>query len=41
VTKRVGGKVTVTNVKRYAAEAVNPPEGVSSPDWIKGGMKQK
>ncbi|MCC7546970.1 MAG: ABC transporter substrate-binding protein [Burkholderiales bacterium] len=39
-TKRVGGKVTVTNIKRYPAEAVTPPEGMSSPDWIKGGMKK-
>ena len=41
VTKRVGGKVTVTDIKRYPAEAVTPPEGMSSPDWIKGGMKRK
>lgn len=38
-TKLVNGKVTVTNVKRYPAERVTPPEGISSPDWIKGGMK--
>ena len=39
MTKTVGGKITVTNVKRYAAEKVNPPEGVKSADWIKGGFK--
>ncbi|MFT6387796.1 MAG: branched-chain amino acid transport system substrate-binding protein [Cellvibrionaceae bacterium] len=30
---------TVTNVKRYPAECVNPPEGVNSIDWIKSGFK--
>src|SRR3954462_13861527 len=39
VTKLQGGKLTVTNVKRYPAEKVNPPEGVKSADWIKGGFK--
>lgn len=39
VSKVVGGKMTVTNVKRYPAEKVNPPEGVKSADWIKGGLK--
>jgi branched-chain amino acid transport system substrate-binding protein len=38
-TKLVGGKVTVTNIKRYPIEKVQPPEGMSSADWIKGGMK--
>jgi branched-chain amino acid transport system substrate-binding protein len=40
-TKLVNGKVTVTNIKRYPIEKVQPPEGMSSPDWIKGGMKAK
>jgi len=40
-TKLVNGKVTVTNIKRYPAEMVTPPDGVSSPEWIKGGMKPK
>lgn len=40
-TKLVNGKVSVVNIKRYPAEAVTPPEGMSSPDWIKGGMKKK
>jgi branched-chain amino acid transport system substrate-binding protein len=39
VTKLQGGKLTVTNVKRYPAEKVNPPEGVKSAEWIKGGFK--
>jgi len=38
-TKLVNGKVTVTNIKRYPAETVTPPDGVASPEWIKGGMK--
>jgi branched-chain amino acid transport system substrate-binding protein len=38
-TKLVNGTVTVVNIKRYPAERVQPPEGVSSPDWIKSGMK--
>jgi branched-chain amino acid transport system substrate-binding protein len=38
-TKAVGGRVTVTNVKTYPAERVQPPDGMASADWIKGGMK--
>jgi len=37
--KTVHGKLTVTDVTRYEAEEVNPPPGVKSEDWIKGGMK--
>jgi branched-chain amino acid transport system substrate-binding protein len=40
-TKLVNGKVTVTNVKYYPAERVQPPDGAVSTDWIKGGMKAK
>ena len=40
-TKLVKGKMTVTKVKRYPAEQVNPPEGVKSADWIASGFKQK
>jgi branched-chain amino acid transport system substrate-binding protein len=40
-TKAVNGQVTVTNVKTYPAERVLPPEGISSADWIKGGLKAK
>jgi branched-chain amino acid transport system substrate-binding protein len=39
MTKLVNGQVTVVNIKRYPAERVQPPEGMMSPDWIKGGMK--
>jgi branched-chain amino acid transport system substrate-binding protein len=38
MTKLVGGKLTITNVTRYSAEQVNPPEGVRSEDWIKSGF---
>jgi len=31
--------VTVGNIKYYALERVQPPEGVKSLDWIKSGMK--
>jgi branched-chain amino acid transport system substrate-binding protein len=37
--KTVDGKLTFQNVKRYAADKVNPPEGVKSADWIKAGFK--
>jgi branched-chain amino acid transport system substrate-binding protein len=40
MTRNVGGKLTMVSVKRYPAEAVNPPEGVKSADWIKGGFKK-
>jgi branched-chain amino acid transport system substrate-binding protein len=39
--KHVNGKVQVVNVKYYAADKVNPPEGVKSVDWIKSGFKAK
>lgn len=35
---KVNGKPAVKNVKRYAAECVNPPEGMTSTDWIKKGF---
>ncbi len=38
MTKRVGGETIVTNVVRYDADEVNPPEGVRSEDWIKSGL---
>lgn len=34
------GKPMITNVKRYPADCVNPPDGVSSTEWIKNGLKQ-
>ena len=36
--KTVGGKLQIVNVKRYAAEKVNPPEGAKSEAWIKSGF---
>jgi branched-chain amino acid transport system substrate-binding protein len=39
MSKVVGGKMTVINVKRYPAQKVNPPDGVKSGDWIAGGFK--
>jgi len=39
-SRKVKGKMTVTNVKRYPAAAVNPPDGVKSADWIAGGFKK-
>lgn len=38
MTRMVGGTLTLTNVTRYAAEQVNPPEGVKSEQWIKAGF---
>ena len=40
-TRLVKGQMTVTKVKRYPAEQVNPPEGVKSADWIASGFKKK
>lgn len=40
-TKLVNGKVSVVNIKRYPMNQVQPPEGMSSADWIKGGMKPR
>lgn len=40
-TKVVKGQMTVTKVKRYPAEQVNPPEGVKSAEWIASGLKKK
>ncbi len=33
------GQATITDIKYYAAECVNPPEGAKSEEWIKGGFK--
>ncbi len=41
VTRKVHGKMTVANVKRYPAEMVNPPDGVKAADWIASGFKKK
>ena len=39
-TRYVKGQMTVTNVRRYPAEQVNPPEGIKGADWIKNGFKK-
>ena len=39
MSKLVNGKMTVTNVKHYPADKMNPPEGVKSSDWIASGFK--
>jgi branched-chain amino acid transport system substrate-binding protein len=33
------GEPQLVDVVRYAAECVNPPDGVKSEEWIKGGFK--
>jgi branched-chain amino acid transport system substrate-binding protein len=38
MARLIAGKLTFTNVRRYTAEEVNPPEGVKSEDWIKSGF---
>ena len=38
--KLQNGQPVLTNIKRYAPEAVNPPEGVKSADWIKSSLKR-
>lgn len=38
-TRTVNGEVRLENIKYYPVEKVQPPEGVSSLDWIKGGLK--
>ena len=40
MVKTVDGALTVVNVTRYPAEEVNPPPGVKSEAWIRGGMKR-
>jgi branched-chain amino acid transport system substrate-binding protein len=38
-TRTENGQIKVGNVKYYPAERVQPPDGVSSVEWIKAGMK--
>lgn len=40
-TKLVKGQLTITNVRSYPPEKVNPPDGMKSEDWIKAGFKAK
>lgn len=37
--KHEQGKAVVTNVRRYTAEQVNPPDGMQSEAWIKNELK--
>jgi len=37
--KKVDGKITYVDVRRFEASEVNPPEGVKSIDWINNGLK--
>ena len=32
-------RVDLVDIQYFAAECVNPPPGVKSLDWIKGGMQ--
>jgi branched-chain amino acid transport system substrate-binding protein len=41
MTRLVNGQVNVVDIKQYPAERVTPPDGMSSADWIKGGMKPR
>ena len=41
VAKNSGGKLTFTQVKRFPADKVNPPEGTKSADWIKSTFSRK
>lgn len=38
-TRTVGGQVLVENIKYFPFESVQPPPGVNSLDWIRGGLK--
>lgn len=38
--KKVGGKVTLTNIKFYEPELISPPDGMKSIDWIRSGFKR-
>ena len=33
------GQATISDIRYYAAECVNPPEGAKSEEWIKSGFK--
>jgi len=38
-TRKVGDKIVIENIKYYPVEQVQPPAGVNSIEWIKGGLK--
>jgi branched-chain amino acid transport system substrate-binding protein len=39
--KKVGGKITLANIKYYPPDQISPPDGVKSLDWIRSGFKRK
>jgi branched-chain amino acid transport system substrate-binding protein len=39
--KKVGGRITLTNIKYYPPEQISPPDGMKSLDWIRSGFKRK
>jgi branched-chain amino acid transport system substrate-binding protein len=39
-TKVVNGQMTLVDIKRFPAEQVMPPDGVTSGDWIASGFKK-
>ncbi|HZP92242.1 MAG TPA: ABC transporter substrate-binding protein [Burkholderiales bacterium] len=39
-TRKVGGKITLINVKYYSPEQISPPDGMKSIDWIRSGFKR-
>ncbi|HVY04777.1 MAG TPA: ABC transporter substrate-binding protein [Burkholderiales bacterium] len=38
--KKVGGKITLVNVRSYAPDKISPPDGMKSLDWIRSGFKR-
>jgi len=41
VTRLVDGKLTLTEVRRYTAEQVNPPAAMKSEDWIRSNLSRR
>jgi len=39
--KKVNGKPTITNIKRFTVDQIMPPDGVKTADWINSGFKAK
>jgi branched-chain amino acid transport system substrate-binding protein len=40
-TRLVNGKMTITNIRRYSADQVNPPAGMRSAEWIKTTLRRR
>ena len=38
-TRTVDGKIIIEDIKHYPVEQIQPPEGINSIEWIKGGLK--